>query len=658
MARFAGPRKPGAKKPGPKPRATASPPLPLETSKRGPEPPPPSPRVPQDPSVPPVSPEFTPMDFGISLEKPIGNEAFRDPLWWHRLEMNRRRLRLQALLAIEDPEAKKATLRAEIALCRMDPCHWIDNYGFMEDPKQTDPERRKVPAVLWPGQRKLVEFLMSGLNEEASARNQTLPRLVIKGRELGVSWTAQLLIYNLLREEPGFKAKLGSRKEPLVDGDDDSLFEKLRFVHGCQPDFLKAPIRFRFLRAKNLLTKGEVTGEATNPGFARGGRRRVMLIDEFAHIEPAQLQARIWTAIQSVASTLWLVSSGNGPGNKFAELLEKLPADCVMEMPWQTDPRRDEEWRREQLKNMTEEEFAQEHEARIVVMRSGRVFTARKPIVEYWDDEASFLALGQPRKRFPLIGGWDFGSGGSLLVCLFAMIDLRGAPTIWIDQDLTWAQTAWRTAAADAKQVMARYGSGRHLHFGDPAGRQRESDQSSWERNLQAAGIPLICFDDAANTREGTEWAIKQTQALLADGRLRIHRRCEYLWSCIENWRREVPDGMQLDYVSRSYIPPRHDVYSHGGKALLYLISGILKAIASIRASAGLSPEEPISEDGLLRAARTNAAAAVEAGAIYEPQPSMIQVAKSFPGAPGIAGIPGAAFPGGGWPGGFDGGWD
>lgn len=528
----------------------------------------------------------------------------------------------------------------------------------MEDPKQADPTRRKVPAVLWPRQRELVEFLVRGLEEQK-------PRVVIKGRELGVSWTSTFLIYNWLREDVGFKAKLGSRKEDLVDGDDDSLFAKIRFNHALQPDFLRPPLRSKNMSLRNEATKGEVVGEATNAGFARGGRRRVMLLDEFAHVDPQPLQQRIWTSIQSVAASIWAVSSPAGPGNKFAQLVESLPSDCVMVMPWQTDPRRDEEWRQAQLQAMTEEEFAQEHEGKVVTLFSGRVFTARKPVVEYWGEDGEFhgentghLAARKPVDRFPLVGGWDFGSGDSLLVCQFAMVDMTGTPTIWIDRELAWQQSSWRTAGADAKSVMRMYRSGKHIHFGDPAGRQVDSSQHSWESNLQAAGIPIMCFDDMANSRDGMEWAVKQTNALLADGRLRIHRRCTYLWACLENWRREVPAGMELNYVSRAYIPPRHDYYSHGGRALTYLVSGILKTVATIRALAGVKADENLSGEELMkRASEASGARRRDPSAIYEPQQSVSprSLLASLPAGPGIPGVPSGLF---GAMGSHPGGWD
>jgi hypothetical protein len=76
---------------------------------------------------------------------------------------------------------------------------------------------------------------------------------------------------------------------------------------------------------------------------------------------------------------------------------------------------------------------------------------------------------------------------------------------------------------------------------------------------------------------------IKQVQLWLDDGRLLIHRRCQYLWSCLESWSWNIPEGAEVDELSRTYIGPRKDVYSHGSNALMYLVAGVSNVIVSTR---------------------------------------------------------------------------
>jgi len=517
------------------------------------------------------------------IHAPFAVTEFEDEDSWWAAEVHRRQLRMAAFAAIEDPGAREQTLAAERELCRLDPIHWAENWAWLYDPKQSTPMRRELPAVLWPRQRDLVRFLLA-------QTKRGKPAIVPKGRELGVSWCALLVIYNAFRTEWGFSAKVGSRKEEFVDDYSmDSLFGKLRFIHDRMPDFLRPKIRDNFCKFRLEATSSEIAGEATNAGFGRGGRRRIMLLDEFAHVMPETLQSAVYTSVETVATTTWFISSPNGPGNKFARLVKDSPDDCVFEMNWRADPRRPPEFKTEKLiplGTMTDDEFEQEHEGRIVTLRSGRVWNIRRPITEYHDFDPEFQRIGgtAARSKFGLIGGWDFGSGASLLVCLLAILENGPRPRLWIDREFVWQQASWNQAATDVRfSVKAEGYSGNSVHYGDPAGRQRDSSQTSWEVNLRSGGIPLICLPDEYNTRDGIEWGIKRAQTMFNEGVVRVHRRCEYLWNCLDNWSREVPRGVELDYISRAYIPPRKDVYSHGGMAFFYLITG---ANLSIEAAA------------------------------------------------------------------------
>lgn len=529
----------------------------------------------------------------FDLDVPIESWWFENDEWWWALECKRRKDRLDRILGIPDAALRMETIQAEILLCREDPVYFINNYCWMEAPKDLRQHMRDLPAVLWPKQRELVSFI-----EERYQASR--PALVIKGRELGVSWIACMWNYNKFREEHKFRAKFGSRKEQLVDGDEDSIFAKLRYIHARMPGFLKPPVRDRNLKLTNTATGGEITGEATNAGFARGGRRATINLDEFAHVEPIAVGGKIWTSIQGSARLFFIFSSPNGPGNKFAELYEKvLPKESIFDMDWTSDPRRDEEWKRKQLETMSEDDFNQEHGAKIIVMKAGKIWTPKKAEVSYNDKTPAREELEPMRYSLPIVGGWDFGSGASELVCLLAMVKLRTLPKrdpededekpvqipeVWVEQELVWKQTSWRTAAEDVKMVLRDY-SRNHYHFGDPAGRAPESDQSSWETNLRNGGIPMMCLPDASNSRQQKEWAIKIVGAMMAEGRLRVHAGCTYLWSCIDNWRRAVPDGLELDVISSSYVSPRHDKYSHGGWALCYLIEGILRSLGTLMPS-------------------------------------------------------------------------
>jgi len=230
---------------------------------------------------------------------------------------------------------------------------------------------------------------------------------------------------------------------------------------------------------------------------------------------------------------------------------------------------------------------------------TGIIWTAPETIL-YNDEDPRFAAIkSELYSKAPLIGGWDFGSGTSLLCNLWVLLEMSPKPTFWLDAEITWQQTGWRYAASDSIETFLGYCDergervGPHFHFGDPAGANRESDQSSWILNLRRGGVPLNRLDAIYNTKPQIEWGIKQVQLLISDGRLRIHKRCEYIFRCLRNWRRNVPENIAIDFVSKKYFDTRKDVYSHGGMALVYLVAGAMGYIKSVKRSRRGIPASP-----------------------------------------------------------------
>ncbi|MEM9598628.1 MAG: hypothetical protein AAGD06_30460 [Acidobacteriota bacterium] len=511
-------------------------------------------------------------------------DAHDDEEAWWRAETSRRALRRQELRAEADPERRAQRIHADLMLCSRDFLYWAQNYAWMYDPTQADPVRRKVPFVAWPRQR---EFIL-WLDERTAAGEMAV---VPKGRELGVTWICLFRLFWAWRFESGFSALLGSRKQELVDrrGDFDSLFEKLRWLLLQQPEHLHPGRHI----ANHCLLKhqdlgSELVGEATNPAFGQGKRRRVALIDEAARVDPNVFQST-WLALETAAHSVWLVYNPGAKGHLTYELHHgehAVDRRLIFEMDWTTDPRRGDDWKRSKLRpqgRLTPEEFASAHECQYGYVRTGKIWDVRWDDIEYHADDPAWRDRSERvRQVAPQVAGWDFGSGASALVCLFGLLELGDRPILWIDQERIWQQTSWRTAGADVHAASALYG-GRPLHFGDPAGKAKESDQKSWETNLRSAGVPLFCLDAWFNTRDGIEWGFKWVQSMLDEGRLRVHRRCRYLRSCLESWRRDIPEGLTVDVISRAYIGPRHDEYSHGGHALRYLWGGAALLLAQER---------------------------------------------------------------------------
>jgi Terminase large subunit, T4likevirus-type, N-terminal len=230
---------------------------------------------------------------------------------------------------------------------------------------------------------------------------------------------------------------------------------------------------------------------------------------------------------------------------------------------------------------------------------------ARSRLV-YDEEDDRWAAVGGPAQaRASLIscGAWDFGSGPSMLVCGLALVELPPAdqpnrlPRIWLDDECWWYAEKWIVAAADVRQRIATNGYGHHvIHGGDPTGKSPESDQGSWESNLRAGGIPLQVLDAWCNTQDGREWLIRYTQALIDSGNLIVHQRCRKVLGAIREWRRDLPRGVVLEGLDLERIKPKHDVHSHPGMMLLYLVSLVLACYREWMGEAGGDDEQPVRE--------------------------------------------------------------
>lgn len=520
---------------------------------------------------------------------------------WYELEMRRRIMRLRAIYSIPDPDIRSRALSEDYWHCKENPSYWIQQYGWVVAPKEGEEHLRNVPFVFWNKQAELQERI------EWSLHNGK-PLLVPKGRELGISWQMLHNVYHGWRFSSMFSAKLGSRKESLVDDKTlDSLFGKLRYIHDKQPDHLKERnIKDVLLNFVNNRNNSEIIGEATNPGFGRGGRKTVIVFDEFAHVPPA-IAAACWTAVDTVSKSIWLPSSVNGKGNKFYELFTSLPSECIFTIDWSANPYRGDKWKEEELTKLSKEEFGQEHECSFSAIRVGRIWSYSKGAAIFSESDADWIRIKEKaRSSWYHVGGWDFGSGPSHTVCLLGMLEFHSndpIPTLWIDEELIWQAAGSDQVINDSLARVESYSKSFRCHWGDPASVQRESDQQSWATKLQAAGLPFSQLPYDFNTKEGIDRCIKIVQKMLDLGKIKIHERCRGLIGAIDSWRYDIPDGVPLDLVSKAWIAPRKDVHSHPGNALMYLAGAVytymtrreqrpLKGLAS--ASIGISGAAPL----------------------------------------------------------------
>ena len=201
-------------------------------------------------------------------------------------------------------------------LCKNDILLWIDLFCYTKDP------RRKpdiLPFICYDFQRDYILEVQRAIKEGGDL-------LTEKSRDMGVSWMILYVFTHLWLFESGSDFRVGSRKEDYVDklNDIDTLLEKVRFNLKRQPLWM-LPRRFNpdehasYMRIINPENGNAIVGESANPSFASGGRRKAILLDEFAKWDDSVAEAS-WTSTADVAPCRLVVSTPVGSGNKFAQL--------------------------------------------------------------------------------------------------------------------------------------------------------------------------------------------------------------------------------------------------------------------------------------------------------------------------------------------------
>ena len=218
------------------------------------------------------------------------------------------------LLILCEKDPKIAALVKEI--CRQDILFWIDNFCWTKDQRRPDDV---LPFITYDYEQEYILTIQKAIRDGEDA-------LTEKTRDMGVSWMVLYVFTHFWLFERGSDFRVGSRKEEYVDklNDIDTLLEKVRFNLTRQPRFL-LPEGFDptdhapYMRIINSENGNAIVGESANPYFGSGGRRKAILLDEFAKWDDS-IAGAAWTATADVTKCRLVVSTPVGSGNKFAEL--------------------------------------------------------------------------------------------------------------------------------------------------------------------------------------------------------------------------------------------------------------------------------------------------------------------------------------------------
>lgn len=212
-----------------------------------------------------------------------------------------------------------------------DLCLWLKMTGWTYAPKEVDARGREIPSahparpfVLWPCQERAVLEILSSIENGNDC-------VIRKSRDMGASWLlAAVSAWGWLFKE--WQTLLVSRVEDGVDrpSDPDSLLWKVDYLLEAQPRWLLPAAPETLLKRGgdtrqhmmliNPLTSATIAGQASTAHVGRGGRRTVVLFDEFASMGDAELA---WRSAADCTATRIAVSTPLGSGTHYATLVRQ-----------------------------------------------------------------------------------------------------------------------------------------------------------------------------------------------------------------------------------------------------------------------------------------------------------------------------------------------
>jgi phage FluMu gp28-like protein len=253
------------------------------------------------------------------------------------------------------PRISKETMRAEIRRCGQDPSYFLKNYV-----KITHKEKGLIPFTTFDYQDDLLrDFKDHKFN------------IILKSRQLGIStivagYAAWMMLFRREKQIMAVATKLKTAANIVI---------KVKKMIKTLPEWLIISDVVTDNQATFELTNGsKITASTTSAKDAgRSEALSLLIIDEAAHVEGMD---DMWTSIAPTITgggSCVALSSPAGVGGWFyktfvaAEAGENLFNPITL--PWGVHPERDHEWFRNETKNMSKREIAQEYECSFNMLR-------------------------------------------------------------------------------------------------------------------------------------------------------------------------------------------------------------------------------------------------------------------------------------------------
>jgi hypothetical protein len=478
----------------------------------------------------------------------------------------RKKLEDRVLTRLRANEDSKFRLEV-LQLCYDDSVYWCNNFGVTFDPRT---KQRDLPFILFPKQIELIRWVEDLLEEDQDGA-------IEKSRDMGVSYTAliPIVLYRWLFHD--FNAKVGSRKEELVDktDDPDSLFWKIDYNLKKLPNWM-LPRDFSwdkhrtYMRLSRPDNNNVITGESANEDFGRAGRNNLTILDEIGFWNWAKSS---WEACGESTTTRLAISTPpkTGRASQFYKIVKGGRAKTFT-FHYKDDPRKDIKWESQQRSKKTAEEFERELNISYSGSLEGTVYAVQFNLCKFKTLEYD--------PKLPLFTSWDFGLDATSIIWLqwdqkidrWKLIDSYENHNMDIGFYTPFCtgivKSEYKYTASDLKKIKEHDDWSPATHFGDPDVKKRSYQTKgtvSTRSVLQKSGIYVQSKPWAGRTH----YDLRQ-KTLLFLKKLEVdENRNELFCDAIRNSR--YPEQRETSQTTTPIQKPIHNWTSHFRTALEYM---------------------------------------------------------------------------------------
>ncbi len=180
-----------------------------------------------------------------------------------------------------------------IAACTASTLFYINAFGWTYRQEEVDENTHRtvpvtnahVPFITWPVQDEAILAVERAIKEGGAIG-------LDKSRDMGATWICLYICDKYWIFRPESQILILSRTEDYVDkpGNHKALFWKLDYIHSwlpewmCPPDIHPGQTNRTRMHLKNAWNGSVIDGESTTENAARGDRRFLVFMDEFAAV--------------------------------------------------------------------------------------------------------------------------------------------------------------------------------------------------------------------------------------------------------------------------------------------------------------------------------------------------------------------------------------